>query len=334
MKKIIAYARLLRLPGIGALALPPVIAALTIGITDLYDISLLFLIGCYSVVYGFVLNDYADIKIDEKVQILHGKPLVSGRIKPRNALMICILLILLTYLSIFVLWRGTVIDDFKIIAILCIFLAGTLGSIYDLFGKEIPGSDFFVALSMSLIFLFGALSFGKTNELIWIIFILTFNQTLHMNSVEGGIKDADHDPKMGVKNVALLSGVKVRGINIIIPNSFKAFSIGIRLFSSVLLFTPFIFFNYSYEIWQIALLSLGIIGVLFFSFKLLTIKTFNRSQIRKYIGIQSFLRYSLVPLMLVSIVGVTVAVILIIFPIAWYIIFTPLVGEKLFKPRM
>jgi len=63
-------------------------------------------------------------------------------------------------------------------------------------------------------------------------------------------------------------------------------------------------------------------------------KTFDRNKIRKIIGVQSFLRYSLVPIMLISVIGVNYSIILIVFPILWYIIFTPVLGEKLFKPRM
>ncbi|MFW6149461.1 MAG: hypothetical protein ACOC6D_06355, partial [Atribacterota bacterium] len=181
---------------------------------------------------------------------------------------------------------------------------------------------------------FGALSFGRPTMLIWIIFLLTFNQTLHMNAVEGGIKDSDHDFVMGVKNIALGSGVKVEGDKIFIPSHFKAFGMGIRLFSAFLLFTPFVFLGNEYYLWQIVVLALATIGMIYFSLKLLFIKVFDREVIRKYIGLQSFLRYSLVPLMLIPFIGILYSVILIFFPIAWYIIFTPLVGEKLFRPRM
>jgi hypothetical protein len=193
---------------------------------------------------------------------------------------------------------------------------------------------------MSFLFLLGALSFGTPTVITWIIFILTFNQSLHMNAVEGGIKDADHDFMMGVKNIALGSGVKVDGENLHIPSSFKAFGMGIRLTSAVLLFIPFFFFKeylVYYEPWQpliIGFLAVATIVVLFFSVKLLTLKRFDRNAIRKYIGIQSFLRYSLVPIMLIPIIGILPSTILIFFPIIWYIIFTPLLGEKLFRPRM
>ena len=235
---------------------------------------------------------------------------------------------------IFILWRGETIDEYKFAAVICIFLAGILGSIYDLYGKKILGSDFFVAISMGFVFLFGAFSFGEPITLTWIIFLLTFNHTLHMNAVEGGIKDSDHDFIRGVKNIALSSGVKVTGDNISIPARFKAFGMGIRLFSTILLFSPFIFFGYDYSILQIIILALATTGMLYFSVRLISIKKFDRDAIRKYIGLQSFLRYSLVPIMLVSFIGILYSAILIILPILWYIIFTPLVGEKLFKPRM
>jgi 4-hydroxybenzoate polyprenyltransferase len=334
MKKIAAYAKLLRLPGIGALGTTTLIGALTIGVTNLFDLSLVFLVGSFSAVFGFLLNDYADVELDNLVDDLKKKPLVSGDVSKKSALMIAILLILSTFLFISILYHGKTIDNHKVIAILCIILAGILGSVYDLYGKKIVGSDFLVSISMSFVFLFGALSFGQPTVITWIIFILTFNQAIHMNAVEGGIKDADHDYKMGVTNMALASGVKVEGNNLIIPTSFKAFGFGIRLCSAVLLFTPFVLFGYSYYIWQIILLAVLTGVLLVLSVKFLTMKIFDRSKIRKLIGVQSFLRYSLVPIMLIPIIGTLPSVILVFFPIVWYIVFTPLLGEELFKPRM
>jgi 4-hydroxybenzoate polyprenyltransferase len=334
MNKITAYARLLRIPGLGALALPPVIGALTVGVFDLYSLAMLFGIGAVAAMFGFILNDYADVELDRLIPELKGKPLVDGTIERKTAVFICFYCVLLAFFFLILLWRGKTIDEYKFLAMICIFLAGILGSIYDLVGKKLPGSDFFVAVSMSFLFLLGALSFGAPNIITWIIFILTFNQTLHMNAVEGGIKDADHDFKMGVNNIALASGVSVNGENLHIPLGFKAFGMGLRLFSVVLLFTPIFVLSYHYELWNIILLVLATGVVLFFSVKLLTLKTFQRDMIRRYIGIQSFLRYSLVPIMLIPMIAVIPAVVLIIFPIAWYIIFTPLLGEKLFRPRM
>lgn len=334
MKKIVAYARLLRIPGIGGLAIPPVIGALTVGVFDLYQLTLLFMIGALAALYGFILNDYADIEVDKLCKDLKGKPLVSEDISRKTALIICIFFILLTFLLIGILWYNQTIDRFKFGALLSIFLAGTLGSTYNFYGKRFVGSDFLVAISMAFVFLFGALSFGEPTVVTWIIFILTFNNLLHMNAVEGGVKDSDHDPIMGVKNIAISLGIQVKENKILIPNKFKALSLGIRSSSAILLFIPFVFYGYPYYTWQMIILIIAIIGVFLLSIKLISIKEFDRNKIRKYIAGQSFLRYSLVPIMLISIIGLTNSIILIFFPIVWYIIFVPLLGEKMFKPRM
>jgi len=334
MNRVSAYARLLRLPGIGALGIVPVIAALTLGIYDLYNLTIVFIVGAFACIFGFLVNDYADVELDKLVDELSKKPLVSGTVSKRAALMIAILLTLGSFFFIGLLWYDKPIDYYKFTGLICIVVAGILGSIYDLYGKKIVGSDFLVAISVSLVFLFGALSFGKPNVITWIIFILTFENILYMNAIQNGIKDADHDYKMGVTNIALTSGVKVKGNNISIPLSFKAFGFGIRLFSAVLFFIPFVVFNYEYYIWQIILLAVLTGIFLSLDARFLTLKVFDRSKIRKIIGVQSFLRYSLVPIMLISIIGITPSFILIILPIIWYILFTPLLGEELFKPRM
>ena len=334
MSKISAYAKLLRLPGIGALGIVPVIAALTMGVTALYPLCLIFIIGAFASVFGFLINDYVDIELDGLVDELKKKPLVSGEVTRKNALIIAFYLAFITFFFIALLWYNQTIDTFKLGALLCIVLAGILGTFYDVYGKKIVGSDFFVAISVALIFLFGALTFGQPTSIIWIIFILTFENILYMNIFQNGIKDADHDFKLGVKNIALTMGVMVQENKITIPRGFQAFGIGLRLFAAVLFFIPFVVFGYPYYLWQLLLLTVLIVVYLFLDTKLLTLKTFDRSQIRRLIGIQSFLRYSLVPVMLFSIIGILPSILLILIPIVWYIICTPFVGEKLFKPRM
>ena len=332
MDKVAAYAKLLRLPGLGGLAIPPVFGAISVGIYDFYNLTILFLIGAMVAIFGFVLNDYADVELDKLVKELHGKPLVSGTISKKSAVAICIFCVLLTFLFTFILWKGENFDDLKFSAILVLFIAGILGTIYNLYGKKIAGSDFMVALSMAFVFLFGALAFAKPTLLTWIIFWLTFNQTLHMNAVEGGIKDADHDFIMGVKNIALTAGVKVEGKKIFIPWHFKAFGLAIRLSSACLIFIPFIY-GLSYYIWQIILLFLLIALVILIEIRLLWLKEFDRKQIRKLIASAAFARYSIVPIMLISKIGM-ISFFLVALPLLWYIAFTPLTGAKLFQPEM
>jgi 4-hydroxybenzoate polyprenyltransferase len=335
MGKIADYLVLLRFPGLGGLAIPPVIAAVSVGIFDHLTLVLLFLIGSYSSIFGFVLNDFIDVEVDKKSNELKDRPLVSGAISKKAALWICFTMIMLTFLTFFILFYGEVITFYRLISVLCILIAWILGSIYDVYGKKIFASDILVAMSVAFIFLIGAFALNKEPTLFtWIIFVLTFNNLFHMNAVEGGIKDADHDVFMNVNNIALRSGVTVKQDKLFIPLSFKTLGLGIRLSSIILLFLPFTLFQQPYYVWQLVLLGLASLGVLFFSIRLLSLKQFNRNKIRKFISIQSFLRYSLVPLMLLSIIGIIPALILIVLPIVWYIVFTPLTGVKLFQPRM
>jgi 4-hydroxybenzoate polyprenyltransferase len=333
MNILTKYVKFLRIPGLGGLAIPPVIGALTVNPNiDLFYLILLFLIGSLAAIYGFVLNDYVDIEVDKLSNELKGRPLVSGEISQKKAVGICIFCVFFAFLLIFILFYGKVIEGYILVAVISISLALILGSIYDFHSKDFIGSDILVSISVSLVFLFGALSIGEPTLFTWIIFILTFNNLLHMNAIEGGIKDAEHDKKYGVKNIALKSGVIVSNKNIIIPKKFKALSFGIRLFSSLLIFIPFLFYGISFYPWQIIILFIAILIMLYLNLKLLTIKEFNRNIIRKYISSLSFVRYSLIPIMLISTIGIIYSTILIIIPIGWYIIFAPLSGEKLLKP--
>lgn len=335
MGKISDYLVLLRFPGLGGLAIPPVIAAVSVGTFDLFTLILLFLLGSYSSIFGFVLNDFIDVDVDKKSKELKDRPLVSGAISKQSALWICFTMIMLTFLTYFILFYGEKITYLRFISVICILIAWLLGSIYDVYGKKIFASDILVALSVSFIFLIGVFALDKEPTIFtWVIFILTFNNLFHMNAIEGGIKDADHDVYMNVNNIALRSGVKVDGKNLFIPRSFKILGMSVRISSIFLLFLPFVIFQKSHYVWQLFLLAIASLGVLFFSIRLLTMKEFDRNKIRKFISIQSFLRYSLVPLMLLSVIDIIPAVILIIFPIAWYIVFTPFTGVKLFQPRM
>ncbi len=330
---IAAWVKLLRLPGLGGLAIPPVFGALTVGVTEPSSLLILFLIGCMVAIYGFVLNDYADVRLDGLIEELQDKPLVSGAISRTSAVMVCFVTLLLAFFLAALLWHGTVLSDRKMAALSMFAVAWALGTVYNLYGKKIAGSDLFVALAMAATFLFGVLAFARPSLLTWTVFALTFNQTLHMNAVEGGIKDADHDPLMGVCNLARVAGVSVRGSRLTVPLSFQMFGMGIRLSSAALVFVPFVY-GVAYEVWQLALLAVMLAGVLFIEVRLLRLRRFDRSLLRRLIAGASFLRYAIVPVMLMGEIGILAAVGLAVLPIAWYVVFSPLTGVRAFQPEM
>ena len=166
MTNLSEYIKLLRIPGLGGLAIPPVIGALTVNPNiDFFTLLLLFLIGSLAAIYGFVLNDYADIELDTLSAELKKRPLVSGKISERKAIGICTFCVISAFLLIFILFYGKIIEGYIFAAAISIIIAWFLGSIYDFHSKDFIGSDFLVALSVSLVFLFGALSTGHTRGL-------------------------------------------------------------------------------------------------------------------------------------------------------------------------
>jgi 4-hydroxybenzoate polyprenyltransferase len=55
-------------------------------------------------IYGFVLNDWADVKIDTLTSKLHERPIVKGNITKRTAIFICFTCVIGTNLTITLLF--------------------------------------------------------------------------------------------------------------------------------------------------------------------------------------------------------------------------------------
>jgi len=326
--KLLEYAKLIRLPGLGGFSMAPIFGAISlidIGVyVDLKILILLLLLGIFKSIYGIVLNDYADIEVDRLSKESEKRPLVKGTISKKNALLISILSMIGILATAFIFFYRNQTPFY--LGVLCIILAIIMGTIYDLYGKRIIGSDFLVGGAEGLFVLVGAFLVSPNVTLsvfTWTTTILIFNQYLFMNAVMGGLKDADHDYLMNTKNIALSSGVKVYKNNeIFIPMSFKVFALSIRFLSCFIVFIPFVFLGAKYELWQILLLMLLVIIVLYLSIKLVNIKTFEwKGKMVKFLGLQGVLWYSFVPIMLIPVVGLANAFILILFPLVWYGIF-------------
>lgn len=86
-------------------------------------------------IFGFVLNEYADLEIDKASSDLVAKPLVRGTVPRGHALIIALGSLIAAYvLAIFFFFKLPVLTVFTI----SIALAG----IYDSVGKKLAGADF------------------------------------------------------------------------------------------------------------------------------------------------------------------------------------------------
>ena len=250
------YLEISRLFNMGFTGVAPILGAVSMwdeGTTSLIKLFILLCIGCFSHVYGFVLNDVMDVKIDKLSKDLMARPLVSGTItRKKSAYFAISCMILSLILTIF--FYKELNSYLSLISILII--AYIFATIYDILGKKYPGMDFFVASAVFFLIIFGASTVGTPTSLAWIVAFIGGIQVLFMNMINGAIKDIDHDEK-GLANIlAIKLGAKSQGKTISLPISFKIVGYFIELIRSFLIFTPFLYLNFSYKIWQIIIIIL------------------------------------------------------------------------------
>jgi hypothetical protein len=159
--------------------------------------------------------------------------------------------------------------------------------------------------------------------------------------VEGGLKDVDHDYLSGAKTLATVTGVKVQDGKLIITRKFLAISYTIRaiyIFMIVLLgFEPKIkiwLSNSSPNIIVEVIAIIFIIVVLFGSYKLLSLKVFDRSKIKRLYGGINAASGILYMVMLYPILGLGITLFLLLFPVTWYTVFNTILYGKPMQPRV
>jgi geranylgeranylglycerol-phosphate geranylgeranyltransferase len=156
----------------------------------------LFFIVFLTTAYGFVLNDYFDIekdKIDHK-----NRPLPSGKISPKNALLLSVLFATLSlFFSIFIGIEGLIIN------ILTISLLGIYSKINNKYGVL---ANIITATISSFVLIIG-MSVGSFS---WIIFYLSFATFFLIlgREIILDIRDLNSDRAIGKESYPLKHGIK------------------------------------------------------------------------------------------------------------------------------
>jgi 4-hydroxybenzoate polyprenyltransferase len=305
---VFEYAKLSSAHFIFLTAIIPLTGAIAMGEKDLFLLTMLFLIGLSAHIVGFAFNHYIDIEVDRLISSTNKRPLPSGTISKRNAL-VYILLVLLLGCLLTLYFYGFIL---LILYLLGILLAG----LYDLYSKRISGMDFVLAASVMVGVLFGAATVSfDFSPLIFILCILAFLQTLNLNLVAGGIKDADHDYLMKSKHLSTRLGVRVKQGVFHIPALFQLIAYLLGILYTLCVFLPIIFRVVPLHILLILLLIL--LNVLFFiiTYKMVHLKSFNRQEVRKYVVLQYTINWSNIPILLMSVA-----------PLAGFLLLYPIIG--------
>jgi len=325
------YLKLSRSFNMGLTGIAPVLGALSMwnnGQISLLGLFILFLIGCLSHIFGFVLNDVMDVKIDKLSKELSARPLVSGKITRRKAVYFVIFCMIISFvLSIF--FYNNANGFVFIISIL--ILAYIFATIYNIASKKYPGMDFFVAGAVFFLILFGASTIGTPTSLAWIVAFIGSLQVLFMNLINGAIKDIDHDLDGKANTFAIKLGVHTNRGKIVLPTSFKTIGYLIETVRIFLILVPFIFFSHPYYFLQLGIITIIIILTFLSIYYFFSITNFDRDRIRRSIGVIVILMYVITPLMLSSL-NIYIIILAIIPPI-WFIIINIVIHDTILEPK-
>ncbi len=195
-----AYFRLMRLDKpIGIyLLLWPTLWALFLAADGIPDMKTLFIFVLGTILIrsaGCVINDYADRKIDKLVERTQHRPIVSGEVSPKLALILFVVIMILALALVLLTNKLTIQLS---------FVAGALAMLYP-FTKRwtyLPQLVLGLAFAMSVPMAFAATKGIVPNDSWW-IFLATVIWTVIYDTIYA-MADREEDLKIGVKSTAIL----------------------------------------------------------------------------------------------------------------------------------
>lgn len=323
--KIRTYMRLGRIHSSVLTGLAPVCTAAAMGISlPLSHYVLLFLVGILFHIFLFVFNEIRDVKIDSTSKSLEKKPLIDGSISIKNAKTVTFSAVALIFVFTLVFFL-----DQAYILILVSLAALSLGGLYDIVGKRFPHSDYFIALMIFFVALYGAFSVSITLSLFVIIISLLALIQMLVNNIIAGLKDVDHDFIAGGMSTPLRMGVIVKEKHFVVSKRFMAYVVSLKTIHISLTVYPFMVGSMPFETWQFYVVVLLIVIAVIFMARFLTFKIFNREKILRAIGFHEMFAFMVIPFLLLGYIGYIPALFLIFFPAVWLGIFLKIMYGRL-----
>ncbi len=146
---------------------------------------------------GCAINDYADRDLDGHVQRTSQRPIASGRVSPREALMVAALLALLAFMLVLLLNNKTILMSFVAVALAAIY---PFMKRYTHMPQLVLGMAFGWAIPMA----FTALQ-NQVPAVAWVLFAATVIWALIYDTMYAMVDRYD-DLKIGIKSTAILFG--------------------------------------------------------------------------------------------------------------------------------
>lgn len=196
----------LRVSALGVTVMIPLLGAAS-GATDLplawRPLVALVTVAVSFHIFGFVINDVADLPIDRTAAARSSSPLVRGAIRPAVALGIALIQLPITLAAA---WWGAGRPGVAVIVAAC-----ALGTAYNVWGKRAaipPVTDLLQGLGWAALAGFGAIVAGGPGPTTgWLLAFLTA-YTVLASGVHGSIRDLRNDVLHGARTTVILLGAR------------------------------------------------------------------------------------------------------------------------------
>ena len=168
------------------------------------DVLVIFVAGCFLMrSAGCVINDYADRKIDGDVERTKERPIVTGKISPKNALIFFAALCLMAFLLVLQTNELTIYLSFGALALASAY---PFMKRYTYLPQVVLGAAFAWSVPMAY-----AAQLNELPTVIWLIYTATVLWTVAYDTMYAMV-DREDDLKIGVKSTAILFGHADRAI--------------------------------------------------------------------------------------------------------------------------
>jgi len=276
----------------------PVIGALCNGQFNFFSLIVLFIIGLFSYIFGFVQNDYFDKGIDKKSQYVSERPLAVGTVTEKEAIFIFLFSFFMSLILAYIFL-------FTVLSFSALLLSLFLITVYNKYSKRTPGMEYVLGLGGYTSGLFGALTYSNSlTPLVLLVLPLALMQFVFDVGVFANLKDVKYDAKLGVRTTPIAFGVKVINNEFKIPTSFVVYAFfikGIQIVAAMLIFLTGYssFFLYTFPIPGTLFFILSI-TLIYTLWKVISTPLSNRDKMLLYVGLNELLTYLLIPVALMA----------------------------------
>lgn len=206
-----------------------------------WHILLVFVLGVYLMrAAGCVINDYADRHVDGKVKRTSQRPLVTGQVTEKGALILFFGLVFVSFLLVLTLNISTIL-----MSVIAVLLAACYPFMkrFTYLPQFVLGAAFSWAIPMAFTAVTGTVPWWA-----WGLYIVNLLWTVAYDTMYAMV-DRDDDLKIGVKSTAILFG------------TYDKLIIGLlQLLTLGLLMALAMHLNWSWPVYVAMLVALGLFG--------------------------------------------------------------------------